>query len=196
MNIFDKWKQIPKSVKIFLLKGLAIFIIWKSVYLVFLLPGRILDGPLTYSVGAGTAKTLNFLTNSQAFSAKSGVKFEGEGRKLTEIQVMEIYAQQERALSIADVCNGLELIVLYAGFIMCFPSGALRKTIFILTGTILIYIFNVLRCASLILIYLHYPGYLDFSHHYLFTSLVYGFIFLLWYIFTQKLTLTNVQTEL
>jgi exosortase/archaeosortase family protein len=194
MNIFHKWKQVPKPVNAFLLKGLLVFIIWKSLYLFFFLPGRILDAPLTYAVGAGTTRMLNFMTNSQIFSAKNGMNefFEGNKRVRIEYTVV-IEANHEKALAIADVCNGLELMVLYLGFIICFPSGISRKLIFAFTGIALIYLFNVLRCSSLILIYLHYPSYLDFSHHYLFKFLVYGFIFLLWHGFTQKLAFINAR---
>jgi exosortase/archaeosortase family protein len=108
---------------------------------------------------------------------------------------MEIEAYHERALSIADVCNGLELIVLYVGFILCFPAGVYRKALFILSGSVLIYIVNVARCAALVLIYMHSPALLDFSHHYLFTFLVYSFVFFLWYIFTNKPVLTHVQAQ-
>lgn len=185
MWVIDRWNGIPRPVRDFLLKASIVFVVWKLVYLLFLLPGRILDGPLTRAVGAGTAETLNAVTSSHSFSAKEAVRFEPEGRA-HYYRVMEIDLGAEPALSIADVCNGLELIVLYVGFILCFPAGIRRKALFILSGTTLIYLINVFRCTALILIYLHTPAMLDFSHHYLFTFLVYAFVFLLWYLFTNK----------
>ncbi|MDP4149804.1 MAG: archaeosortase/exosortase family protein [Bacteroidota bacterium] len=194
MLILDKWKAIPRPVRVFLLKALVLFIVWKSVYLLFLLPGRVLDGPLTFAVGKGAAATLDFVTRSQSFTAKDAIRFEPEGRA-HYYHVMEIDAGRQPALSIADVCNGLELIVLYIGFILCFPAKAWRRLVFIFTGASLIYLVNVARCAGLTLIYLHSPALLDFSHHYLFTFLVYGFVFFLWYIFTHKPVLTHVQAQ-
>ena len=187
MNIFHRWKQVPRSVYLFFLKVFVLFIVWKSIYLYFLLPKRVLDGPLTYTVGLGTTKTLNFLTHSKDFATSRGVtKFTYEGGVRYE-EEMDIYYENARVLEIADACNALELFVLYTGFIICFPAGISRKLAFIFSGIILIYILNLFRCAFLTLIVLHYPKYLDFSHHFLFTFLVYGFIFLLWYIFAQKL---------
>ncbi|HVS97495.1 MAG TPA: archaeosortase/exosortase family protein [Puia sp.] len=99
--------------------------------------------------------------------------------------VMAISRGRERVLSIADACNGLEVIVLYAGLILCLPSGWRRKAVFILSGAVLIEVLNVIRCAGLVLVYEYHPEYLDFSHHYLFTFVVYAFIFWLWYLFSK-----------
>jgi exosortase family protein XrtF len=187
MIIYRKWKQIPRAVYLFFIRVFVLFIAWKSIYLYFLLPKRVLDGPLTYTVGLGTTKTLNFLTHSKDFTTKSGIsRFEGEGGVSYE-EEMDIFYKRERVLEIADACNALELLALYTGFIVCFPSKISRKLAFIFSGIIMIYILNLFRCAFLTLIVLHYPRYLDFSHHFLFTFVVYGFIFLLWYIFAQKM---------
>ena len=184
--IYHKWKQIPRSVYLFFLRVFVLFIVWKSVYLYLLLPKRVLDGPLTYSVGMGTAKTLNILTRSNDFSTYKGMAaLHWEGGTAYEYE-MDIYYKNGRVLEIADACNGLELLMLYVGFIICFPSSLSRKLEFIFTGIVLICILNLLRCSFLTLICLHYPQYLDISHHFLFTFVVYGFIFLLWYIFAQK----------
>jgi exosortase family protein XrtF len=196
MNIAHTWKQMPKPVRSFLLKGCVVFIVWKSLYLFFLLPNRVLDGPLTYAVGKGTISSLNFITHSHNFSAEKGVIEHMENGGIRIEPVVKIDVQNRMALSIADVCNGLELIVLYLGFVVCFPSGISRKLVFAGTGVVLIYICNVLRCSSLVLIYLHYPAYLYFSHHYVFTFLVYAFIFYLWYVFTKKPALTNTRVTI
>ena len=98
---------------------------------------------------------------------------------------MNIYLHQDRVLSIADACNALELLVLYGGLILCLPAGASRKAIFITGGIVLIEIMNVIRCTALVLLYLHRPEYVDFSHHYLFSFVVYGFIFWLWFLFSK-----------
>jgi exosortase/archaeosortase family protein len=74
------------------------------------------------------------------------------------------------------------MMVLYVGFIFCFPSGLRRKLWFSLLGLAFIYIINVFRCVGLVLI-AHdndLRKWFDFAHHYLFVIIVYGFIFLLW----------------
>src|SRR5579859_4596710 len=98
MATFHKWGQIPKSVKLFLFRGLVVFIIWKVLYLLFLLPNRTLDEPLTLAVGQGTIKVLNIMTHSQSFSAKNGVNEILDGKKRVGVeQLVEIDVNNEKA---------------------------------------------------------------------------------------------------
>ncbi len=202
MIIAAKWRQVPRTVKVFLLKAVILFVAWKFVYLVFLLPDRILDKPLTYVVSKGTTGMLNGISPSNGYYAvagtNTGVRFVDGVRTEYLEEAMNIYLGRDRVLSIADVCNGLELMVLYSGLILCLPSSPRRKWVFIFTGLLLIGILNVIRCTGLVLIYQHKPEYLNFSHHYLFSFLVYAFIFLLWYLFskgTAKQPALNARIE-
>jgi exosortase/archaeosortase family protein len=182
--IRGRFNQIPKPVKEFLLKATILFVAWKAVYLLFLQPGRVLDKPLTYIIGKGTAATLDLINRSGDYNAIPSVHLKGFGNEGTE-PIMAVRSGQSMLLSIADVCNGLELLVLYAGLILCLPAARSRKLKYILGGIVLIEIINVLRCTGLVLLFLHKPEWLDFSHHYLFTFVVYAFIFWLWYLFSR-----------
>jgi exosortase/archaeosortase family protein len=182
MILSDKWNRVPRPVRQFLLKAIALFAIWKAVYLLILLPGRVLDKPLTYVIGEGTVAALNVLPGSHDYNTIPTRAYAPSGNWE---DVMAIRQGQNTLLSIADVCNGLELLVLYAGLIICLPAAVARKLKFILGGILLIEIINVIRCAGLVLIYLHRPQYLDFTHHFLFTFVVYAFIFLLWFLFSR-----------
>lgn len=191
MSIVGKWKQIPGPVKIFSLKAVILFVAWKTLYLLVLLPGRVLDKPLTYMIGVGTTKTLNAISHSGGFWTVAGENPKKDGDTWIEEPVMHINLFRERVLSIADVCNGLEVMVLYAGLILCLPASTKRKLLFILPGVVCIEVLNVVRCTALAEIYLTHPEYLDFSHHYLFTFLVYAFIFWLWFLFPRNLDLSK-----
>lgn len=191
MSIVEKWKQVPGAVKLFSLKAVILFIAWKALYLLVLLPGRVLDQPLTYMIGVGTTKTLNAVSRSGGYWTVAGVNPKRDGDTWVEEPVMHINRFRERVLSIADACNGLEVMVLYAGLILCLPASTKRKLLFILPGIVCIEILNVIRCAGLAEVYLTHPEYLDFSHHYLFTFLVYAFIFWLWFLFSRNLDLTK-----
>jgi exosortase/archaeosortase family protein len=190
-SIVEKWRQVPGSVKSFSLKAVLLFIAWKALYLLVLLPGRVLDKPLTYVIGVGTTKTLNAVSHSGDYWTVAGVNPKKDGDTWVEEPVMHINRYDQRVLSIADVCNGLEVMVLYAGLILCLPATIKRKLLYILPGIVCIEILNVIRCAALAEIYLTHPEYLDFSHHYLFTFLVYAFIFWLWFLFSRDLHFTK-----
>lgn len=191
MTIREYWKQVPTPVRSFLLKAVLLFVVWKVLYLLVLQPGRVLDKPLSYMVSVGTARTLNVMTGSRDFWTAPGVNPKKDGNAVISEPVMQIFLRDERTLSIGDVCNGLEVMVLYAGLILCLPGSIRRKTIYILSGIVCIQVLNVLRCAGLIEIYLHHPEYLDFAHHYLFTFVVYACIFWLWYLFSRQLQFTK-----
>ena len=187
MLISENWKQVPKPIKLFLLKGVIFFSLWKLLYVGMLLPHRVLDQPLTYAIGMATTETLNSIQHSGEYRAQPGMDIKTtniNGAVLTE-NVIRIYYHRQKVLSVADACNGLELIVLYLGFIICFPSRTLRKAVFILMGIVLITIANIARCTALVYLFLHNPDWVDFSHHYLFTFLVYGLIAGLWFRFIR-----------
>jgi len=178
--------RIPRSIVTFFIKAFLLFVVWKALYIFLLLPGRVLDRPLTRFVGNATVSALNVLTGKPVYTATEVKDSITENSPVIYITAMDIRRNGEQTLRVADACNALELMVLYIGFILCFPAPGRRKTIFLISGCLLITLFNVMRCMALVLVFVHYRAYLDFSHHFLFTFLIYAFIFLLWYIFTQK----------
>lgn len=186
-SVSARKRSIPRPVISFLVKAIVLFVAWKILYLSFLLPKRILDEPLTRGIGFSTVAVLNGLPGKTLYHGRTipdtldvdGGVFRGN--------VVGIYRNEEKTLTVADACNGLELMALYVGFIICFPAPLKRKLIFGVVGCGLICLLNILRCAALVGIFVHYRSYLDFSHHFAFQIIIYLFIFLLWYIFSKKL---------
>jgi exosortase family protein XrtF len=189
----DKWNKVPVAVKRFIFKAFIILLVWKVLYLVFLLPARVLDKPLTYSVGVATTWLLNTYTSSSDYSTRSEISNVATDQGLTPMPLQKIFFHNTNVVSIEDGCNALELFVLYAGFIICMPARILRKTLFIIGGIIAIYITNVIRCAGVAYIIIYHPRYADFAHHYVFTFVVYGLIIALWLIFSKKLNFANAE---
>ena len=189
----NNWNNVPKAVKAFIFKALTILLVWKIIYLAFLLPTRLIDKPLTYSVGTATAWLLNTTTHSSDYSTQSVVADVVTDSGPTPMPLQKVYFRGHDIVAIEDTCNALELFVLYAGFIICMPAKTLRKVLFIVGGILAIYIVNVLRCAGVAYIIIYDPKYADFAHHYVFTFIVYGFIIGLWLIFSKKLNLANAE---
>jgi exosortase family protein XrtF len=102
-------------------------------------------------------------------------------------QVSKIIHNGHKVLHIADGCNGLELMVLYSGFILSFPSSQKRKICYIFLGIIIIDICNILRCSLLGFIKEYYHPYFYLSHHFVFKAVVYAVIVILWVYFTRKI---------
>ena len=189
---FRKLKNdIPLPIRLFLGKALLFFIIWKVIYGFLLHDSRVLDAPLTTHVGEASAKFLNVFTSMSGFTANtemSSTIYEGE---FVTSEASSIYHYDRKVLNIADVCNGLELMVLYVGFIVCMPSFFWRKVRYIILGVIIIDIINILRCAGLIYLSEYYQTYFDFAHHYLFKITVYAATFVMWIVFARKIRIKN-----
>jgi exosortase/archaeosortase family protein len=179
--------SIPKPVLIFFVKAFLLFLLWKGFYLFILGPAEVPDRSLTRFIGYSTGFLLNVLDwRGPHYSAREGKDTSLVEGKAMQVFMMDIYRGNERTLRIANVCNGLELMVLYLGFLVCYPARAKRKWQFAGWGLVLIPAMNIVRCAFLVLIYLYRRIYLDFSHHFLFNFLIYVVIFLLWYRFAKK----------
>ena len=89
-------------------------------------------------------------------------------------------------MSIARQCNGLELIVLYLGFIICLPSSAKRMLIYSIVGIVVIYILNIIRAALLAVMYAESHSMTDFAHHYVFKIAIYAVVFYGWVLYMKK----------
>ena len=94
-------------------------------------------------------------------------------------------------VGVGNPCNGLELFILFTGFIICFPGGTKKKMWFIPVGILIIHFSNLIRAACLALIQCYKPQYLEINHHYTFVIIVYGIIFSLWIYWVNKLSTIN-----
>jgi exosortase/archaeosortase family protein len=173
---------VPRVIILFFAKAAVLFIIWKMLYVLWLQPHGILDAPLTVAVGKSTVGMLNLFADHSNFKSVRSFPRAGKEEDAEPGGVVDIYRNGENTLSIASACNGLEIMVMYAGFLFCFPSvNARRRWIFLSLGWAVIFALNIIRCTLLVWIFVRYRAYLDFSHHFLFTFIVYGCVFLLWY---------------
>lgn len=195
-DLRDKFQTIPPEVKIFLLKALLLFVLWKSVYLFYLFPTRLLDRPLTKIVGAHSACLLNIVNpTSQPYTFQSQIaitQFEGE---FQASPVNRIIRDDKSLVAIGDPCNGLELIALYLGFLIAISASLKRKFIFALLGSVVIYMVNVVRCTALSLMNVYSKTHFDLAHHYIFKIAVYAVIFFLWVYFMKGVSMKKASAH-
>ena len=115
------------------------------------------------------------------------------GYPLTPVQpdgevIRTIGIDGAQLLWVGDECNGLTLFAIFIVFMLAFPGPWKKKLWFIPIGMLLIHLMNAIRVAALAVIVKENPEALDFNHTYVFTTLVYGFIFLLWYIWAVRMS--------
>lgn len=188
--------DIPTPIRLFLGKALLFFVVWKIVYIGFLLESKVLDHALTTHIGDACVEILNNWTSMSGFRAVRESKTSiYEGESTTEIASLILH-NDKRVLYIADLCNGLELIALYIGFTVCMPSSFWRKVRYIIIGVIILDLVNISRCIGLIYLQEYYEYYFDIAHKYIFNVTVYSVTFLLWVIYTRKIRLNNETVQI
>lgn len=89
-------------------------------------------------------------------------------------------------ICIGSGCSGLELFILFFGFILLMKGRLKDKLWFVPLGFLGILVLNIIRIVALSAIYYHKPQYLDFNHKYTFVIIVYGAIFGLWVLWVNK----------
>lgn len=160
-----------KAILIFAGKMLAWFGIWYLFYEVWLLPDGRLDAFLSVNIVEVAAGIIS-LTGLDFFQANRVIGIVGTN-----------------GLIVVNGCNGLEAIGLFIGFVMSYPGDRIKRSFFIPMGILVIYLVNVFRIVSLVLIQYFYPTAFDFAHDYSTSAIFYLAIFAMWVIwinFGQK----------
>ena len=109
-----------------------------------------------------------------------------------DIKVMEpdcearIYLKNHGNVCISTGCSGLELFILFVGFLFLMKGRIRDKAWFIPLGIVCILILNIIRIVALSIIYYYRPEYLEFNHKYTFVLIVYGAIFGLWLLWINR----------
>ena len=161
-------------IRTFLFRALILFISWTLLFNGYIKPHTNINKYLTLAVAHGTSFASSFLGYE--------TKVTSESKMEKDIPVLEalIHLNNEPAALVADACNGLELFVLFIGFLVCFPGSTLPKLLFSITGVAILFFVNILRELALSLNYLHFRSSFDFNHKYTYAIVVYLVVFLMW----------------
>jgi exosortase/archaeosortase family protein len=153
---------LNKEIAAFLLKLLGFFGVWYFLYELWLLPDGRLDEWLSVNLIDVSGGILSLL-NVDFFMRHRVIGLDGTA-----------------GLMIVDGCNGLEAIGLFIGFVIAYPGDNIKRALFIPAGILAIYLVNVARIFTLIILQAHYPQWFDFAHDYSTSAIFYLAIFLMW----------------
>jgi len=117
-------------------------------------------------------KISGFILRLLGYSVHTEYGIPGHMSKITLEDTASVY--------IGSGCSGLELFLIFAGFIIIFKGAIRHKIWFVPLGLLLVLILNIIRIIALIILVYKAPEYMDFNHKYTFVFIVYGAIFLLW----------------
>jgi exosortase H (IPTLxxWG-CTERM-specific) len=99
------------------------------------------------------------------------------------------------AVMIIEECTGLYEIVIFAAAVLAFPTTWRKRATGLLMGLPLLYFFNVLRIAVLILVGRYYPKYFDFMHLYFWQATLILMITSVWMLWIIKVVRTDEGGE-
>ena len=99
---------------------------------------------------------------------------------------MKLIINEKYVARIIEGCNSVSVIILFISFIIAF-SGRFKLTVlYILAGSVLIYITNVFRVVILAAGLYHYPWRKDILHTVIFPGIIYGMVCLLWVFWVNR----------
>jgi exosortase/archaeosortase family protein len=188
--------QLPQEAKVFLGRVVLLFIVWKLLYILVLIPNEVPDSWMVKQLGKGTTAFLNNYYHTDLFTNANTLRKKQYGNDLVPVTYSTVfYKNNRKVIGIYQACDGLELMVLYAGFIICFSGFWIRKIVFIVLGIIGLFVINILRSGLLGIISLQFPVHFDFAHKYFFNLIVYGFTFLLWIFFISNSKVNSSKSQ-
>lgn len=104
---------------------------------------------------------------------------------LDEASLM-VFVNRNYTARIIEGCNGLSVIILFIAFVLAFSSTLKKTIVFVILGSILIYLVNLTRVVLLTTGIYHYPESSVMMHEIIFPILIYGFVFLLWFYWVKQ----------
>lgn len=167
-----------KLIIIFLIKFFGTYAILFILYSFYLdktqQSGEIYScAPITKTVANQAAWLLNqvgYTAETEQNSYEMSVRFIVDGDYIARVN---------------EGCNAISVIILFISFIVAFSSKFVPTLLYILFGSLIIYVTNILRVAVISIAMYKYPEYQDKLHDLVFPTIIYGITFLLWFIWVR-----------
>jgi len=81
---------------------------------------------------------------------------------------------------IIEGCNAASIIILFVSFMLAFFGNLKPTLLYILAGSVIIYVTNIFRIGLMAVGIYEFPQYAHFLHTIAFPLVIYGSVFLLW----------------
>ncbi len=179
------FKIMSKALLKFIISTVGLYLIWFGLYELWIKPNGRLDHLITENISIVNCYLLN-LSDYHAYYTI--------GKKLGETYVF-IGEEVLPVVRIGASCNGLEMLMIFSIFILCYPGNFFLKLLYMGGGILLIHAINIFRNYCLTIMAINRSSYFELFHRYVFIFLIYGIIFLLWMWWTNKLSSLYLQRE-
>lgn len=173
MKVVDHIKQLDYW-QAFLLKLVVVYVSLHVVQLYFneSSAGVEVNRVISNFIGLGASYLMRVFSYSSYYTEQS--------------HGAQLFVEGARSVYINHSCNAFNL--LKAFFALVFASSYKNKHLmwFLPLGIASIFVVNTLRVFALALIYKNYPDALEFNHKYIFTIVVYSWIFVLFLFWVNR----------
>ena len=168
-----KYKSVLKFILTFLMVYVVLTIGYK-MYLDFSNGSRFYPDYFTNLV----AKQSESLINTLGYQAKVVAH--------PDEPSMKLLVNSKFVARVVEGCNSISVIILFVSFIIAFAGKFKATFVYILTGSTLIYIVNLILIAILSIGLYNYPWRKDILHTVIFPMIIYGMVFVLWMFWVNR----------
>lgn len=105
---------------------------------------------------------------------------------------MNLYMDGVHRANIVEGCNGVSIIILFIAFVLAFAQGLKKTFLFLLAGSVLIYVMNIIRIGILSIAIKNYPHHQEVLHQLVFPGIIYGTVVLLWFFWVRIVSKNKV----
>jgi exosortase family protein XrtF len=138
----------------------------------------------------------DYLTNLVAKQSESLISALGYDAKIIphpNEPSMKLLVNSKFVARVVEGCNSISVIILFISFIIAFAGKFKATVIYILGGSVLIYVVNLIRIAILSIGLYNYPWREDVLHTVIFPMVIYGMVFLLWMFWVNRFSKNKKQ---
>lgn len=165
----------------FLVTFLLLYVILNSLYSVWISSWRDWPDPATIAV----TKHVSFLLNLIGYESYSEVNSHAPTVRLKE--------GEKIMLNVFEGCNGISVAVVFVSFLAAFGGRWTAMAWYLPFGLFVIYASNLVRILLLYWVSRDFSRYFYYVHKYFFTAAIYGVVFLLWWIWIEKVNRLQIK---
>ncbi|WP_375239582.1 exosortase family protein XrtF [Aurantibacter sp.] len=107
--------------------------------------------------------------------------------------VLNLSLQGRDIAFIAEGCNGISIIILFVSFIVAFADKLKTTFLYILVGSVLIYVANLIRIVIIAIAIYKYPAHQETLHGVVFPGLIYSMVFVLWMFWVRRFNKSKID---
>ena len=96
----------------------------------------------------------------------------------------------KKVTRMVEGCNAISVMILFSAFVFAFYKEA-KTFVFVLVSLAVLYVMNILRISAFNIVEYQYSEYGKMFHDYIFPSIIYGTVVVLWLIWIQLFVLRN-----